>query len=153
MPAVETTSIMNNVDLNISQLRILLRILRNKLGAKMFEAEKSLNNLSGDMIIPKFGEYNYYHKTRTKPEVILFWVRDTVAIFKIETQLSIDSDQIDISDINRIDIVVGGDHGQGSFRFPMKILYIMNSGKRHESIQPMDYILCKKDNERILKTQ
>ena len=27
----------------------------------------------------------------------------------------------------------------------------MNNGNRHESIQPMDYILCKKDNGIILK--
>ena len=62
----------------------------------------------------------------------------------------IDSDQIDIYDINRIDIVVGSDHGQGAFRFTIKILYIINSGKRHESIQTVGYILCKKDNDIIL---
>ena len=56
-----------------------------------------------------------------------------------------------ISNINRIDIIVGGDHGQGTFRFPMKILYIMNNGNRHESSQPVGYILCKKDNGIILK--
>ena len=33
----------------------------------------------------------------------------------------------------------------------MKILYIMNNGNRCESIQPMGYILCKKDNRIILK--
>ena len=58
---------------------------------------------------------------------------------------------ISICDINRIDIVVGDDYGQGAFRFPMKILYIMNNGNRHESKQPMGYILCKKDNGIILK--
>ena len=35
----------------------------------------------------------------------------------------IQSGDIDISNINRIDIVVGGDHGQGAFPFPIKILY------------------------------
>ena len=39
MSAVETTSMISDVDLNISQLCILLRILRYKLGAKMFEPE------------------------------------------------------------------------------------------------------------------
>ena len=58
-----------------------------------------------------------------------------------------------IYNINRIDIVDGGDHGQEAFRFPMKILYIMNNGTRHESIQPVGYILCKKDNGIILKIQ
>ena len=46
---------------------------------------------------------------------------------------------------------MGGDHGQGAFRFPTKILYIMNSGKRHESIRPVGCISCKKDNSMILK--
>ena len=44
---------------------------------------------------------------------------------------------------------VGGDHEQGEFRFPMKIVRIMNSGKRHESIQPIGYILYKKNNRKI----
>ena len=34
MSAVETTRMISDVGLNISQLRILLKILRNKLGAK-----------------------------------------------------------------------------------------------------------------------
>ena len=110
-----------------------------------------MKNISGDIIIPKFDEYSYYHKTGTKSELIPFWVRDTLAVFKKETQLLINFDQIDISDINRIDIVVSGDHGQGVFRFSIKILYIMNSGKRYESIQPVGYILSKKDNGVILK--
>ena len=46
----------------------------------------------------------------------------------------IESGDIDKSNITRIDMVVGSDHGQGAFRFPMKILYIMNNGNRHESI-------------------
>ena len=33
----------------------------------------------------------------------------------------------------------------------MKIVYIMNNGKRHESIQPVGYILYKKDNGITLK--
>ena len=70
---------MSDVGLNISQLRILLRILRNKLGAKTFEPENIMKSLSGDMILPKFGEYKYYHETRSKPEHILLWVRDTIA--------------------------------------------------------------------------
>ena len=59
MSVVETASLMSDGGLNISQLRILLRILRNKLGVKMFEPENIMKSLSGDMILPKFGEYKY----------------------------------------------------------------------------------------------
>ena len=81
MSAVETASMMSDVSLNISQLRILLKILHNKLGANNFEPEHVMKNLSGDMILPKFGEYKYCTETGSKPEHILFWVRDTVAVF------------------------------------------------------------------------
>ena len=118
----------------------------------MFETENIMKSLSGGMILPKFGEYKYNNMVKdSKPEHILFWVRDTVAVFKNETQLLVESGDIDIYNVNRIDIVVGGDHSQGAFRFPMKILYIMNNGAIHESIQPVRYILCKKDDEIILK--
>ena len=59
MSAVETASLMSDIGLNISQLRILLRILRNKLGEKIFEPENIMKSLSGNMILPKFGEYKY----------------------------------------------------------------------------------------------
>ena len=63
----------------------------------------------------------------------------------------INSGDLDVLNLKRIDIVVGDDHGQGAFRFPMKILYIMNDDTRHKSIQSVSYILCKKDNDIILK--
>ena len=137
--AVDNASIMSDVSLNISQLRILLRILRNKLGAKHFQPEKMMKRLSGYMITSKLGE-NYYHETRTKHELILFAFVTMFLFFKEKDTVLIDFDQINISDINNIGIVVGGDHGQGAFRFPMKILYVMNSGKRHGIVQPVGYI-------------
>ena len=71
MSAVEIASLMSDVGLNISQSRILLRILRNKLGAKMFEPENIMKSLSGDMILPKFDEYKYYNiEIGSKPERI-----------------------------------------------------------------------------------
>ena len=40
---------------------------------------------SGDMILPKFGEYENNNMEKvSKPEHILFWVCDTVAVFKKE---------------------------------------------------------------------
>ena len=44
--AVETASLMSDGGLNISQLRILFRILRNKLGVKNFEPENIMKILA-----------------------------------------------------------------------------------------------------------
>ena len=117
----------------------------------MFKPENIMKSLIGDMILPKFGEYKYYNGIGSKPEHIPLWIRDTVAVFKKETQLLIEPIDINFSDIDRIDIVVGGDHGQGTFRCPMKILYILNNEKIYESVQPVGYILYKKDIGLILR--
>ena len=50
-----------------------------------------MKSIRGDMILPKFGEYKYYHEIGSKPEHILFWIRDTGVILKKETQLLIES--------------------------------------------------------------
>ena len=71
MSAIETASMMNDVGINISQLRILLRILRHKFGAKLFEPESKVVDLRGEMIDPQFGKYKYLHEIGSKPFEIL----------------------------------------------------------------------------------
>ena len=46
---------MSDVGLKITKLRILLRILQNKIGVEMFESKKMMNSFNCDMIIPKSG--------------------------------------------------------------------------------------------------
>ena len=71
-----------------------------------------MKDLNGDMIFPKFGEDQYYHEAGSKPELILFWVHDIVTIYKKESLMLIDSSYIDMNEINSIDVVIDGDHGQ-----------------------------------------
>ena len=56
-----------------------------------------------------------------------------------------------MNEISRINVTVGGDHGQGAFRFPMKLLFIMKSSKKFERKSSVIYILYKRDYDDILK--
>ena len=67
--------------LTFYQLHSLLRVLQNKLGVKKIEHEKMIQILSEDIVIPKFGEYDYYYETGTKSEPILFWVPNNISVF------------------------------------------------------------------------
>ena len=109
---IETASMMNNVDNNISQLRILHRILRHHIGVKLFEPQYKMIGVCGEMIIPQFGEYKYIHE---------------------------------------IDVIIGGDHGQGTFRFLMKLLFVMTSSKIVERESSVVYVLCRKNNDESFK--
>ena len=71
MSTIETASMMNDVGIHISQLRIILRVLRHKIGAKLFEPESKMTNICGEMIVPQFGEYKYIDDIGSKPELIL----------------------------------------------------------------------------------
>ena len=82
MFTIETVRMMNDVGIYISQLRILLRILRHKIGAELFETESKMTDLCGEIIVPQLGKYKYIHKIGSKPELILYWVRDSIATFK-----------------------------------------------------------------------
>ena len=46
-----------------------------------------------------------------------------------EISLLIKSNQLKVAEISRIDVIVGGDHGQGAFRFLIKILFVIKSEK------------------------
>ena len=65
--------------------------------------------------------------------------------------LFINYNKIKVNEISRIDIIVDCDHGQGAFRFPMKLLFVMKS-ENIEHTSSVAYILCKKDNGDILKS-
>ena len=89
MSTIRTASMMNDVGVNISRLRILLKIFRHKIGAKLFEPESKMVDFRGEIIVPQFREYKYIHEIVSKPELILYWVRYSIAIFKEQISLLI----------------------------------------------------------------
>ena len=62
MSTIETATMMNDVGIKISQLRILLRILRHRIGSNFVEPEFKMIDIYGEMIVPQFGEYKYIHE-------------------------------------------------------------------------------------------
>ena len=81
-------------------------------------------DLCGEMIVPQFGEHKYIHEVGSKHELMLYWIRGSTATFKKEINLSVKSNLLNLDDISRIDVIIGGDYGQGTFRFPMKLLFV-----------------------------
>ena len=61
------------------------------------------------------------------------------------------SNILNLDDLSRIDTVIGGDHGRGAFRCPMKLIYVMKSSNFFERESSVAYFLCKKNNGEILK--
>ena len=92
-------------------MSILFRKLRHKIGAKLFEPETKMNDLCDEMITPQSGEYRYIHEFGSILELILYWVCDSVAIFKKETTLLINFNQWIVNEISTIKYIVVDCHG------------------------------------------
>lgn len=61
------------------------------------------------------------------------------------------SSNINVNNIDLIDIVVGCDHIYNVFRFPKKLIYVMDNEEMIERETHVGYIHCRKDNGTILK--
>ena len=72
---------MSDVGIKITQLRILLRIWRHKIGTELFEPETKMKDLCGEMIESQFIEYTHVHEVSSTPKLIIYWVDHSVAIF------------------------------------------------------------------------
>ena len=49
--------------------------------AKLFEVETKMKALSSERIVPQFGEHKNIRESNLKPELISYWVRDSVTVF------------------------------------------------------------------------
>ena len=46
----------------------------------MFEPDYNMKELCEETILPEFGEYSYIHEDCSKPELIVFRIRDPIDI-------------------------------------------------------------------------
>ena len=49
MSDIKTASMMNDNDINISRFHILLKILRHKIGTKLFEPQTKMTDICGEI--------------------------------------------------------------------------------------------------------
>ena len=69
MSAIKIASMMNDIGINISQLYILLRKIRHKIGAKLFEPESKMTDLYGETIVPQLENINIFMKLVTNQDL------------------------------------------------------------------------------------
>lgn len=81
----------------------------------------------------------------------MFWIRDSLSVLK-KTHIFVEIFNLNVSHINRIDIVVGG-YSQCTLWFPIMLICVMNNGNIFEYVSNSGYIHCRKDNIAILKKE
>ena len=125
-------------------------------GYSVFASIKKITELGKDHVQPTFGQYDYISVDGHKPEEIPFWTKNPTEVFILQlknmlSQTKFSDKQIKLSDIERIDIITGGDHGAGAFRCPICIVLKFTDGTYVQTECSIAHIQCKKDNGVVLE--
>ena len=152
-----TSAIMKDANLNKTQLRMIKRKIEAVLpeGQKLFPTEREICELEEGFQEPNIGDSFYYDEKGKERELIEWWYKDvdiSVEKYLKRLFLGMRCDGRQASDVIRVAIVFGGDHGQGAFRASVKILlYFANGVPPEEHEIDVAHVKCKKDNYDILK--
>ena len=124
--------------------------MKHHFGYSLFTPLKSVSDLGKDYIVPTFGRYQYIEKEGEKAENIPYWTKDPIEVFSRQVVNTFKNESASLAEIERIDIVTGGDHGAGAFRARIRVIIKLQSGKNLSQDTSIAHIQCKKDNDTVL---
>ena len=129
--------------------RITLRYLRNKFGTRVDIPGGTAGKFGQEHIPP---ECSYFETPEKKK--IHYWTKpiDTVVTTCVKKYLEEQKLMVEKKELKSVDVVFGGDHGQGKFRAVVKVIYRDESGKTIDYVvMTVAHIDCRKDTYDILK--
>lgn len=152
-----TSAIMKDANLNKTQLRMIKRKIEAFLpeGQKLFPSEREICELEEGFHEPTIGDSFYYEEEGRERELIEWWYKDidlSVENYLKRLFSSTRPEGRRASDVTRVAVVFGGDHGQGAFRASVRVLLYFVIGEPPEEHEiDVAHVKCKKDNYEILE--
>jgi hypothetical protein len=141
---------------NVSQKiqRTILRYLAAEYGCRLVVPEAEVDAFGQDHVSPVTGTFEDPVTRKT----IHFWTKPIAKLLEVSVstyvqEKSIAADDSALGMLKSIDVVLGGDHGQGKFRSVIKIILRNDDGKQVDSmVMKVGHIDCMKDTYDILKS-
>ena len=154
MSKEEAMAIIDDMGITINQYRMMKRKVESYLPEKMrplFPTERAIGTLSDGYFEPMHGDPCYYKEDGKPTEKIEWWYKpvDKVVAAHLKKWFSVRRRKgRRAQDLDRVAIVLGGDHGQGAFIMIVKIiLYFKNEDKIKTEMHQLDvgHVDCRKD--------
>jgi hypothetical protein len=141
---------------NVSQKsqRTILRYLSTEYGCRLVVPEAEADAFGQDYVPPVTGSF----EDPVTSKRIHFWTKPIAKLLEVSVstyiqEKSIAADDAALGILKSIDVVLGGDHGQGKFRSVIKIILRDNDGKQVDSmVMKVGHIDCRKVRYDILKS-
>ena len=122
-------------------LRVINRYMRYKTGRRLTPSEKKIDGLTDHMVKPVHA-FKYVGE-----EKIHYWWRNIA-----ECVTSLADNEVRARKFDSIDLVFGGDQGQGKFSAGIKVIFWEKRSNVYESILKVGHIKHNKDSYEVLKS-
>jgi hypothetical protein len=157
---------------NFTQEGVLLKRLRKQFGGKAFSTQKKVRMLCDGHTKVTVGSTKYAYEEGEKEETIEFSYKSLRE--ELEKQIAAEIQKLGLPlsaiKIERVDLILGGDHGAGAFQFGVKVVIVINRRQQDEptfsiptpkSVSTSEdtivfdiaiaEVICRKDNAEVLK--
>ena len=128
--------------------RVIHRYYINEFGHKFTVPEKEIKRLECDRVPPITGS------SRVGDDDFFWWYKDPLQVIttKLKKIARPSDGSITGLEFNKLDIIIGGDHGQKAFRLSLKVILKTDGNKKvGEFIANIGEVDCKKDTAVVLR--
>jgi hypothetical protein len=139
-----------NAGINFSQETIIMRHLRRQFGERAFATQKKVRMLSDGHTPVTVGSTKYAYEEGQKEQRIEFSYKNMKDELEKQISAELEMSGLVLSDIERVDLILGGDHGAGAFQFGVKVVIASKKSVLTFDIAVAE-VICKKDNAEVLK--
>jgi hypothetical protein len=146
MDAATTASMWEDAGVTVHSQKVINKYYIDWFGTKFTVPDNQLKSLSQSAVPPISGV------AEVGQERIPYWYKDpvTVILHKLEkvTRRAMHKRPIEW---DNLDIIMGGDHGQGAFRLSAKVILRKGRKRAKMFLVNLGDIECKKDSAEVLK--
>jgi hypothetical protein len=143
MDAEYTTAMWSDAGVGVAAQRIMMKYFIDFFGYKFTVAEALITQLAVDSVPPVVGTVQYMDRT------LDYWYKDLEGL--LVGQIAKEHINQPAFSYASVDFVIGADHGQGSFRAGVKIIFRNDDGSiEATAIYGLGEIECQKDTAELL---
>ena len=117
MDAEYTTAMWSDAGVGVAAQRIIMKYFISHFGYKFTVPEVSINKLAVDSVPPIVGTIDYMDT------ILNVWYKDLVELVTVQIAGE-HKNQPEGFSYSSVDLVIGADHGQGSFRAGVKVITV-----------------------------
>ena len=148
MDAPTAAAMWEDAGVYLHSQRVIHRYYINEFGHKFTVPESELRQLASERVLPITGS------TKVGEEELSWWYKDPLQVITTKVEKLVRHDKLLNIErpFNKLDIIIGGDHGQKSFRMSVKVILKRDKNEKvEEFIANIGEVECRKDTAIVLR--